>query len=249
LSDPALSIVLPAYNEGSAIEAALRETLTYVDAQELDAEVIVVDDGSADDTRELAERAAAADARIRVLSHRPNRGKGYAVTQGMLAARGAVRIFYDVDLATPVEHIAQALAAVEAGADVILGSRHLPESRIEIRQSARRELMGRVFRWITRLILRLPVTDVTCGFKAFTAAAAQALFPVQTESGWAFDAEFIHVAHKWGMAVQELPVTWRDAGGSTVRPFAAARDSLAALLRIRRNDRRGLYDDPRVPEA
>lgn len=242
MNEPLHSIIFPAYNEAPAIRHALDEALRFADARGLTAEIIVVDDGSGDDTRAIAEQAASADPRVRVLSHSPNRGKGFAVKQGMLAARGRWRIFLDVDLATPIDEIDRLLPALEAGADVVLGSRHLPESAIDVRQGRLREWMGSAYRCLARWLLGLPVSDVTCGFKGFRAEAADRLFGALTEAGWTFDAELIHLALKWDMKVVELPVRWRDAGNSTVRPFKAARESLAALLRIRRNERRGLYD-------
>jgi len=241
---PTLSIIFPAHNEARSIRRALEEALGFAQARDIGAEIIVVDDGSRDETLSIASEMAAAEPRIVVLSHSPNRGKGYAVQRGMLGARGRYRVFLDVDLATPVEAVGPLLAVLEEGADVVLGSRHLQASQIQVSQGRLRTWMGAVFRWIARGILHLPASDVTCGFKGFRAEAAERLFAAQTESGWAFDAELIHLAFKWGMQVREVPVCWRDAGDSAVRPLSAARESLAALLRIRENDRRGVYDRP-----
>lgn len=240
--DPQLSIVFPAYNEAAAIRAALECALAFVREYDIRAEIIVVDDGSGDDTLSIAREVAQNAPEAQVLSHAPNRGKGFAVKQGMLQARGQVRVFLDVDLATPIEEIDRVLAAIDGGADVVLGSRHLLESQIEVRQSRLREWMGSVFRWVARRILRLPASDVTCGLKGFRGNAAERLFRAQTEPGWAFDAELIYLAFKWRMDVREVGVRWRDSGDSAVRPLSAAWESLSALLRIRRDDRRGLYD-------
>jgi len=246
---PELSIIFPAYNEAGSIVRALEAAGAYVEAVRLDAEIIVVDDGSGDGTGELVREAADGNPRIRLLEHSPNRGKGYAVREGMLNARGARRVFLDVDLATPVEDIGTLLAALEDGAQVASGSRHLPESRVEIPQRFRRRLMGSVFRWLARIVLGLRITDFTYGFKGFASEAAERLFSAQRETGWAFDAELLYLAAKWDLSLREVPVTWRDTGDSTVRPLQAARESLAALFRIRRNYRRGVYDQPRGPEA
>jgi dolichyl-phosphate beta-glucosyltransferase len=158
-------------------------------------------------------------------------------------------MFLDVDLATPVAELDKLIAALDEGADVVLGSRHLPESEIELRQKRMREWLGGGYRWLSRGLLQLPVSDITCGFKGFRAEAAERLFAAQTEHGWAFDAELIHLALKWGMDVREVPVRWRDSRDSTVRPMLAARESLAALLRIRGNERRGVYDEPKANDA
>lgn len=241
---PTLSVILPAYNEGARIAAALRLTTAFITARDLDAEVIVVDDGSADDTLAQAREFAAADPRVRVLTHSPNRGKGYAVRRGMLEARGEFSIFLDVDMATPIEEIDAALPLLAAGADIVIGSRHLPGSVIEVRQSWVRRFMGAAFRRIAVGMLGLGVSDVTCGFKGMRADTAASLFNVQRERGWAFDAELIYVARKWGLDLREVPVHWRDSGDSQVRPIAAAWESLRELLRIRRHDGAGAYEKP-----
>jgi glycosyltransferase involved in cell wall biosynthesis len=241
IGEPQMSFVLPAYNEGAAIEAALARILAYIDARGLDAEVVVANDGSRDDTETRARGCAERDHRVRVISHTPNRGKGYAVGRGMLEAKGVWRVFLDVDMATPVEETDRVLPLLEAGADVVIGSRHLPESVIEVPQGALRRFMGGVFRKIAGAMLGLGVSDVTCGFKAMTGEAADGLFAVQHEHGWAFDAELIYVARKWGLRLCEVPVRWSDSGQTTVRPFRAAWESWQELVRIRSRDRRGQY--------
>jgi len=239
---PLLSIIFPAYNEGRAIRTALEQALDFIAARGLRAEIIVVDDGSRDDTASIARAVADRNPAVRVLSHAPNRGKGYAVKRGILEARGTYRAFLDVDLATPVEEMDKLLAALDTGAEVALGSRHLPQSRVEVHQAALRRWMGGAFRRLTRAMLRVPASDITCGFKGFRRDAAIRLFAALREPGWAFDAELIHLAFKWQLAVREVPVRWRDSADSTVRPLSAARQAFAALLRIRRDDKRGLYD-------
>jgi len=240
----ALSIIFPAYNEAGGLHSALESARCYCEQERLDAEIIVVDDGSRDETAAIAREFAQRHPIVRVLSHTPNRGKGYAVRQGMLAATGRYRLFLDVDLATPVEEIPKLLDALDRGAGAALGSRHLPASQIEVKQRLLRRLMGSAFRGLARLILRLPVTDFTCGFKAFRASAAERLFAALTEPGWAFDVELILAAFRWGMQVEEVPVRWRDVAHSAVAPLSAALESLRALLRIRSRDRKGLYDPP-----
>ncbi len=249
MASPQLSIVLPAYNEGARITEALARTVRYIDERGLDAEVVVVNDGSKDDTLQKAEQFATGEPRVRVLSHSPNHGKGYAVKRGMLDARGQCRIFLDVDMATPVELIDDMLPVLASGADVVIGSRHLPESVIEVSQSAIRRWMGSAFRKIAGMLLPLNVSDVTCGFKGMRAESADAIFAVQNECGWAFDAELIFVARKWDLDLREVPVRWRDSSDTTVRPFAAAWASFNELLRIRRHDRRGAYARPQSGHA
>ncbi len=237
-----LSIIFPAYNEAEGLVAALEAALAYVRSRALEAEVLVVDDGSRDTTADLARAFAATHPEVRVLSHTPNRGKGYAVKVGMLAARGAQRVFLDVDLATPVEELDGLRKALDDGAAVVIGTRYVPAARVEVRQRLPRRSMGAAFRALARSILRLPVSDFTCGFKGFAAPAAERLFGRLTEYGWAFDAELLLLAVRAGWQPVEVPVRWRDVRGSTVAPLSAAVESWRALRRIRANDRRGLYD-------
>ncbi|MBM3476944.1 MAG: glycosyltransferase family 2 protein [Armatimonadetes bacterium] len=244
-----LSVILPAYNEAEGMQSALAAVVAYLGAREIDGEVIVVDDGSRDATAERAREFAASHPQVRVLSHTPNRGKGYAVKQGMLAARGQPRVFLDVDLATPVEEIDKLLEALEDGAEIAIGTRYVRASAVEVKQRLPRRLMGSAFRWLARLILRLPVSDFTCGAKGFRAEAADELFGRLSEPGWAFDAELLVLAARSGRRVVEVPVRWRDVRGSTVAPLSAAVESLRALWRIRGNDRRGLYEPARDREA
>lgn len=244
MSEPPVSIILPAYNEGAAVRAALERAIAFIDRRGIDAEIIVVNDGSTDDTLQQAEEFAGPESRVRVISHSPNRGKGYAVKRGMLEAKGEYRVFLDVDMATPVEEIDRMLPLLDEGADLVIGSRHLRESVIEAPQRFIRRSMGTVFRKLAVGLLRLRVSDVTCGFKGMRADVAEALFGVQQEHGWAFDAELIYVARKWGLDLREMPVRWRDSADTTVRPLAAAYQSLQELIRIRRHDRRGAYARP-----
>ena len=238
---PRLSIVFPAYNEAESLLPALEAALAYVHAREFRAEVIVVDDGSRDGTAEVAHTFAAIHPEVRVLTHTPNRGKGYAVKQGMLAAQGEYRMFLDVDLATPLEETDKLLEALDRDAEVAIGTRYVATSQVEVKQRLPRRLMGAAFRALARSILRLPVSDFTCGFKGFRAEAAEQLFARLTEYGWAFDAELLLLAARTGRQPVEVPVRWRDVRGSTVAPLSAAVESLRALLRIRANDRRGQY--------
>jgi glycosyltransferase involved in cell wall biosynthesis len=238
---PRLSLIFPAYNEAESLPAAVAAALSYVRERGLAAEVLVVDDGSRDGTAAIARDLAAEEPLVRLLSHSPNQGKGYAVKQGMLAAQGQYRVFLDVDLATPVGELDRLLAALEGGAEVAIGTRYVPAARIETPQRLPRRFMGAVFRVLARAILGLPVSDFTCGFKGFRAAAAERLFGRLSEFGWAFDAELLMLAARAGWEPVEVPVQWRDVRGSTVAPLTAAIESWRALWRIRANDRRGQY--------
>ncbi|MGD9497593.1 MAG: dolichyl-phosphate beta-glucosyltransferase [Armatimonadota bacterium] len=237
-----LSIIIPAYNERDCLEQAVRAARHYFDARALPGEVIVVDDGSVDDTRAIAESQRREDARVRVEGYGANRGKGYAVRWGVQRARGEVIVFLDADLATPVGEIDQVLPAVEGGADVVVGTRVHPQARIERAQSPVRQFMGAGFRWLARAMLGLRVSDITCGFKAFTRAAAQRIFAAATIDGWAFDAELLVIAQRLGLRVVEVPVRWSDRRDSRVRPLRNALQSWRQLRLIRRRMREGAYE-------
>jgi len=236
-----ISIVLPAYNEGHCVEAALAQVLAYVDDRELEAEIIVVDDGSVDDTLALAQTAATCDQRIRVLSHQPNRGKGYSVRQGVMTAQMPMVMFVDVDMATPINEADKLIPALRDGAHIVIGSRYLPASTLARPQRRLRRMMGTAFRKLAIRLLNLGVSDVTCGFKGFSREVAWRLFRIQRENGWAFDAEIIYLARKLGYRIVEMPVTWYDSGDTHFRIVQDGLSAVAELLYIRRNDRRGLY--------
>jgi dolichyl-phosphate beta-glucosyltransferase len=236
-----LSLVVPAYNEAARIGIALDRSLAFLRRQGIPFEYLVVDDGSRDRTADLVRSCVAADSRLRLLSHVPNRGKGFAVRQGMLQARGKYRIFMDADLSVPVETLTETLARLEEGFDVVMGSRQVPGARVEIHQPFHREAMGRVYTRLANGLLGLAVSDFTCGFKGFRQAAAEALFSRQQLNGWSFDAEILYLAHRRGYRVLELPVTWRNDRATKVHLARDVGRSFWELVRIRLNERRGAY--------
>lgn len=239
---PDLTIIIPAYNEETDLPTAIDAALGYLDDRDVSGEVLVVDDGSADDTRGIAERAAQRDDRVRALGYETNRGKGHAVRYGVARTAGDAIVFLDADLATPVEETDGLLEAIADGADVVVGTRVHPRARVERPQPWLRRFMGSRFRWLARTMLGLRVSDITCGFKGFTSEAAQAVFERAAVDGWAFDAELLVIAQRLGLTIVELPVRWADSRDSRVRPFANAAESWRALLAIRRRLREGAYD-------
>jgi glycosyltransferase involved in cell wall biosynthesis len=241
LVPPVLSVVVPVYNE----ESGLRDTLATVGRRlaELrpgDFEIVVSDDGSRDRSAAIATEMAK-ELPIQVLRAESNRGKGAAVRAGMLAAKGDPVFFFDADLSTPLAEMAPFLAALESGADVVVGNRKHPDARIERPQPWLRVRLGLAYTRLTNLLLGLRVGDFTCGFKAFRASAAHAIFSRQRLERWSFDAEILFLAHRLGLRVKELPVTWSDRPDSRVRVGSAMVKSFAELLAIRRNAARGLY--------
>jgi len=205
---PKYSIVIPAYNESARLPATLASVVGCVRARGWDAEVIVVNDGSTDTTTDLARAFARTAPELRLLDHPSNRGKGYSVRAGMLAARGEVVLFTDADLSAPIEEAERLFAAIAAGADIAIGSRWLESGRQTHRQPFYRQFFGRCFNAVTRAVMRLPFADTQCGLKAFTRQAAQTVFQLQTIERWGFDPEILLIALRRGLRVVEVPVSW-----------------------------------------
>ncbi len=238
--DVDLSIVVPAYNEAQRIGRLLTDIAGFRRNFPGRLEVIVVDDGSQDDTaavaRSHAERLALADA-FTVLSLPANRGKGHAVRQGMLKSRGRLVLFCDADGATPMKEFYRLKERIDAGCDVAVGSRDLPGANLVVPQPLHRRLMGAAMRWIVSRLVLDGVRDTQCGFKLFTAAASRSIFSRQTIDGFSFDVEVLYLAQRLGLEVAEVPLEWHDQPGSKVDPWrtppAMLRDLLAIRLRHR----------------
>jgi len=205
---PNYSIVIPAYNEAGRIPATLQEVVDTVRQKGWSAEVIVVDDGSTDTTAEVVRRFAASAPEVRLLQNPGNRGKGFSVRSGLLQALGEVVMFTDADLSAPMEEAQGLFDAIANGADIAIGSRWLERTRQTIRQPLYRQFFGRCFNAVTRFVMGLPFADTQCGFKAFTRAAAQTVFQLQTIERWGFDPEILFIAFKRGYRIKEVPVSW-----------------------------------------
>lgn len=208
MSYPNYSIVIPAYNEAGRIPATLQSVIECVRQHGWSAEIIVVDDGSTDATAEVVRAIAANAPEVRLLQNPGNRGKGYSVRSGLLQALGEVVMFTDADLSAPMEEAQGLFDAIANGADIAIGSRWLQRDRQTIRQPFYRQFFGRCFNAVTRFVMGLPFADTQCGFKAFTRAAAQTVFQLQTIERWGFDPEILFIAIKRGYRIQEIPVSW-----------------------------------------
>jgi dolichyl-phosphate beta-glucosyltransferase len=235
-------VVVPAYNEERRIGSTLTGLLTYLAALPPPVELVVVDDGSSDDTDGVARRIGAgapSGVRFSVINLRPNQGKGAAVRAGCLAAAGDRVLFTDADLATPIAEAAKLWEALDAGYDVAIGTRVHPDGRdMRASQPAHRRILGALYHRLRSLLLLPGVRDTQCGFKAFTRPAAQFLFARQQLTGIVFDAEILFVAQQAGMRIAQVPVVWSNVGGSRMRVTARhAWRVLADLVTIRARHR------------
>jgi glycosyltransferase involved in cell wall biosynthesis len=210
------TVVIPAYNEALSIERAIRETARVFDSLERPFEIIVVDDGSADATAEMAKSLAEEFPAVRVLRHEVNCGKGTAVRTGVFASEGEWILFNDCDLATHPNEIHK-FARRTADADVIIGSRRVKGADIARPQPFLRSLSGRAINWFIRHFLKLPYRDTQCGFKMFRCEAARRIFKDIGPARWTFDVELLLRARAAGLRIVELPVTWRAGDVSRVR--------------------------------
>jgi glycosyltransferase involved in cell wall biosynthesis len=227
------SIVIPAYNESRRITPTLRKVLSYAANQGWDAEVIVVNDGSLDNTADIVRGYAEQNSALRLIENPGNRGKGFSVRNGMLHARGEVMLFTDADLSAPIEESANLFQAIGAGADVTIGSRWLrPELQIQP-QSLHRQLVGRIFILTLRLALGLRFKDTQCGFKAFSRRAVDCIFPLQRIERWGIDPELLFLAEKRGLKVVEVPVRWAHEEGGSIHPVRDGLRMLFEVLKIR----------------
>jgi len=210
-----VSIIIPAYNEEAAIQNTLLRVINYFSQKGFDFEVLVVDDGSVDRTRELVKEKMAEYGMVRLLSNEKNRGKGFSVRRGALQAEKGWILFMDADLSTTPEEFEKFLDAMKSH-DIVIGSRAAPGAEIRIRQPILRELAGRFFNKIIRLYLGLPFYDTQCGFKCFN-KKTKILFERQKLEGWVFDVELLYLAKKMGFKVAEVPITWVNDPTSTVK--------------------------------
>lgn len=238
-----ISIVIPAYNEQERLPATLDAVLSYLSrCSPRFAEVVVVDDGSRDATVRIVEQYARDNPLVRLLKNPGNRGKGYSVRHGMLEARGDWILFSDADLSAPIEELDKLYAEARSkNADVAIGSRALDRSLIGIHQSVFREYAGRCFNLMMQLLTGLRFWDTQCGFKLFRREAAREIFRRQQIERFGFDVEVLFIARLLGYKSIEVAVRWNHAEGTKVSMFRDSANMLLDLLRIRRNQLRGLY--------
>jgi dolichyl-phosphate beta-glucosyltransferase len=240
--DLRLSVVIPAFNEAARLPRTLRDVDAYLAGVDYDAEILVVDDGSSDQTGSAVEREARISGRIRLLLHpdRANRGKGAAVRLGMMAARGRFRLFMDADNSTTIDQIGRFWPWFEQGFDIVIGSRNIRGSQIAVRQAWYKEMAGRSGNLLIRALVVPGVSDTQAGFKMFSSRSAEAVFPRLTVDRWGFDFEALAVARLHGFRIREVPIRWSNSPASKVR-LGSYLEVLSEVWRVRRNMGRGLY--------
>jgi dolichyl-phosphate beta-glucosyltransferase len=247
---PTYSIVIPAYNESARLGATLERVLGYIHGQGWNVEVIVVNDGSRDNTAEIVRAFASKDPCVRLIENPGNRGKGYSVRNGMLNSQGRIVLFSDADLSSPIEEAPKLFHALEQGADIAIGSRWLRSETQTQRQPLHRQLFGRIFNLALRLTLGLHFKDTQCGFKAFKREALETIFPLQKIERWGFDPEILFLARKFKFKVKEVPVLWGHSGGTRINPLIDGSRMVQEMLRIRWYSLTGKYaSNPSVVHA
>ena len=250
---PEISIVIPAFNEALRLPTTLDRVQRYLATAGLTAEVIVVDDGSRDDTAEVVQRYAQRWPQLKLVAAERNAGKGAAVRLGMAAARGRYRVFSDADLSVPIDDMEKLLRPLHAGAGVAIASRGLRDSRVELHQPWYRETMGKIFNRLVRIFVLGGVHDTQCGFKAFTGEVADRVFPVLQTRGFGFDVELLYRAQHAGYKIVEVPTRWINSPQSRVHPIRHSAAMFLELLaipdRVRKHPTPGVQSNDRRASA
>lgn len=233
-----LSIIIPAHNEENRLPDTLEQVLRFLDEQSFSSEVIVVENGSTDNTLAIAQQFADQHKKVRVIQS--ERGKGAAVKQGMLQAKGEYRFMCDADLSMPVKEITKFIPPALEGVDIAIASREA-KGAVRYNEPAYRHLGGRGINFLIQILILPGLNDTQCGFKCFRADIAEQLFNKQTLSGWSFDIEVLYIARKYGYSVQEIPIHWYHDAETKVRALPDAIRMFQDIFHIRANARRGIY--------
>lgn len=234
-----VSIVIPAYNEEKRLPGTLREIIKFITSKKIKAEIIVVDDGSRDATAAVV--TGLKNRLIRLIKNPHNMGKGFSVKTGVENAKGDIILFTDADLSTPIKHLSEFILYHKEGYEVVIASRDLVESKVMVPQSRFRELGGKIFNIMVRMVTGLPIHDTQCGFKSFTKKAAKLIFSKQTLPGFGFDVEILFIAHNNKISIKESAVEWYNAPGTKVSFLKDSIRMFAELFKIRMNGINGIY--------
>jgi dolichyl-phosphate beta-glucosyltransferase len=243
------SLVIPAYNESERIKSSLQKIVDFLGEQRIFAEVLVINDGSRDDTADVVREFAARYSYIRLIENPGNRGKGYSVRNGMLQATGDIVLFTDADLSAPITEAPKLFAEIQKGTDVAFGSRWLVAKMQTERQSIMRQIAGRMYNILMRVLLGLKYKDTQCGFKAFNRRAVDTLFTRQRIERWGFDVELLFLAQKFRLKIVEVPVEWAHDDRSKINPLLDGIKMFGEMLSIRWNGLTGKYSTPQFAQT
>lgn len=236
-----LSVIIPTYNESKNIQKTVTDVVRYLSQKGLPSEIIVVDDGSTDNTVMLVKHLQKQIPHLKLIESRPNQGKGYVVKRGMLEGEGKYLLFMDADQATHITELDKFLPKIDEGYDILIGSRRLKNTNVQIVQPRIRHYMGWFYMTIAKAVLKVPLLDYNCGFKLYRSEAAKKIFEKQLMNDWSFDAELMLLARKFNFRISEIAVNWTHGENSKVRPIKDSIKTFAALLKIKRNDLTGKY--------
>lgn len=237
-----ISLVIPAYNESKVISDTINKTSAYFAKKNYDFEIIVVNDDSIDNTRELVSALTKNASFIKLINNKHNMGKGFSVKCGVLASRGDYILFSDADLSTPIEDLDKLMPYFAQGYDVVIGSRALKDSKILLKQPGLRQSMGKIFNLIVRLLGLATISDTQCGFKCFTRDAARKIFELQRYKGFCFDVEILYLAKFLGYRIKDIPVTWTNRIDSRVGIIKDSLKMFFDLFKIKADILRRLYN-------
>ncbi|HHT9144804.1 MAG TPA: dolichyl-phosphate beta-glucosyltransferase [Candidatus Wunengus sp. YC61] len=236
-----LSVIIPAYNEEKRVLPTLRKICAYLSAKDFPCEIIIVDDGSTDNTLQMIKNFASSNNHLVILTNEQNIGKGYSVRKGMLSARGEYAFFTDADLSTPIEEIDKCLPYLLNGYDVVIGSRSMPGADIIVHQPWYREKMGKIFNFMVNMVLLKGIIDTQCGFKGFKREAVKTIFSKCKIDGFSFDVEALYLSRKYNFKIKEIPIRWENSTLSKVSPIKHSLQMFKDLIGIKIKDLKGDY--------
>lgn len=229
-----LSIVIPAYNEANRIGVTLEKINTFFKNRQYETEIIMVDDGSNDNTIEVAEKSLLAkENKLRIIRNATNKGKGFSVKNGIINSKGEYILFSDADLSTPIEEVDKFLKAINEGYDIVIGSRALKDSDVKVRQPWYREFMGKIFNFFVKSVVMREFHDTQCGFKLFKSPVAKDIALKLKIDGFSFDVEMIYLAKKSGYRIKEIPIIWINSPKSRVSPLVDSVKMFFDLIKIK----------------
>ncbi len=237
-----LSVVIPAFNEENRIIKSLNTIDTYLSSKNLKYEIIVVDDGSTDNTPFIVKDFRKTHHNVSYTSYGQNMGKGYAVREGVKTSKGYIILFTDADLSTPINEIEKLIETIKCGFDIAIGSRALSDSEIIVSQPFYRKTMGKIFNILVQLLIFKGIKDTQCGFKCFTNEAANEVFKRCKINGFSFDVEILLIARKLGFKIKDIPVQWINSPETRVHPVKHSLAMIKELLYIKQNEYKGLYE-------